>query len=689
MDEWMKERFELAETRIREIRDNKENDVPEKFRDFFWKMADFICQMLALRQDIQNERQKSDSIEVLRAKNKSYYEDILPGKYAVSYANPVYAVEKTGKLYGQYLSFLYMELRGLIVFAFEKRDWDFLVAMELYLQVHSEFSQKEIPDAESVRRILYWYISDYCQDMTEYRIREGVDPSLDFAARIVMGEDLTNPAYLYQYGEYVTKDEERMAMFLASLPQEEIDSMARTFTEGYRMGFVNARIDLSKKKTVEIRYCLGFERMVRAAILQFEKMGLQPVMLRSAVHAVSRKSHYRVGYYGAIPNPQYDYDHRNDAGIFLDEEYVQRRLRATQEIYESLKEEASWLAGPAVIETFGEVPFSPAECEQSIRLNTNQQKLQVRLNNELTQIINRYIRGEEISFTIISYPVPAIGKNFESIFRETVKINTLDYYKYQSMQQKMIEVLDQGRYVHITGRNGNRTDIRVALHPLKNPEREAIFENCVADVNIPVGEVFTSPKLKGTNGLLHVKQVYLDSLLYRELEIRFTDGMISEYTCANFAGEEDNKAYIKENILYQHESLPLGEFAIGTNTTAYRVAKEYDIQEKFPILIAEKTGPHFAVGDTCFCWAEDNPSYNPDGKEVIARDNEVSLLRKTDLSKAYFNCHTDITIPYNELGDIVVEKEDGSCVPVIENGRFVVPGCEELNEEIDRADCAY
>ena len=42
--------------------------------------------------------------------------------------------------------------------------------------------------------------------------------------------------------------------------------------------------------------------------------------------------------------------------------------------------------------------------------------------------------------------------------------------------------------------------------------------------------------------------------------------------------------------------------------------------------------------------------YNPDGKEIIARDNEISILRKEDISKAYFGCHTDITIPYDEFG---------------------------------------
>ena len=126
----------------------------------------------------------------------------------------------------------------------------------------------------------------------------------------------------------------------------------------------------------------------------------------------------------------------------------------------------------------------------------------------------------------------------------------------------------------------------------------------------------------------------------------------------------------------------MGEFAIGTNTTAYAVAQKYQIPDRLPILIAEKMGPHFAVGDTCYSWAEDLPMYNPDGKEMIARDNEVSALRKTDLSKAYFNCHTDITIPYDELGEIAAHCPDGRVVKIIEDGQFVLEGTEELNEAL-------
>ena len=143
------------------------------------------------------------------------------------------------------------------------------------------------------------------------------------------------------------------------------------------------------------------------------------------------------------------------------------------------------------------------------------------------------------------------------------------------------------------------------------------------------------------------------------------------------------KALFKENVLYNHDTLPIGEFAIGTNTTAYVMANKYDIVYLLPILIVEKMGPHFAIGDTCYSRSEDVAVYNPDGKEIISRDNEISLLRKTEPEKAYFNCHTDITIPYDELGAITVVRADGTTTDIIRNGRFVVPGTEPLNEPLD------
>ena len=113
---------------------------------------------------------------------------------------------------------------------------------------------------------------------------------------------------------------------------------------------------------------------------------------------------------------------------------------------------------------------------------------------------------------------------------------------------------------------------------------------------------------------------------------------------------------------------------------AYVVAQKYGVQDKFPILIAEKTGPHFAVGDTCYSHAEEVRVFNPDGKEIVAKENEVVRLRDKAPEKAYFNCHTDITIPYNELGELSAVDCEGKKVVLIQNGRFVLEGTEELNK---------
>lgn len=676
-DELMLERFMLMKERALEIQ--AEELVKDPYRDFFRRTAAFITQMLQVYDKIQAGWLDTATLEELEANNQAMYQDILPQNYEKSYGSPSYAQAMLGEEMGQLLSFLYTEIRGMIVFVYENRLFDMTVAMELFIQIYNLFEEETV-SAKDVQDAIYWYVSDYSDEMVGHRVREGVDPELNFAANIICGSDLADLRYLYKFGEYVTENEIRMAKFLSDMPQEKLDAMARTYTEGYRRGFLAANIDLSRKKTVNIRFQLGFEPMVKAAISQFARMGLAPVMYRSAVHTVNKRQHMRIGYYGAVPNPQFDYDHKDDQALYLDHEFVQRKLRVLQVAYEQVKTLAGEHAGPAVIETFGETPFAPVKNPKACVLTSHQQKLQVSYDNESGQIVNRYIKGDERSFTIISYPVAEIGPKFEEIFQETVKINTLDNEQYQKIQQSVIDALDQGVRVHIEGMNGNDTNLTVCLQELKNPEKETNFENCVADVNIPVGEVFTSPKLTGTNGILAVSKVFLRGLEYQDLHIRFQDGMIADYTCSNFESQEDSKNFIKENLFYHHDTLPLGEFAIGTNTTAYVMAKKYNIGHLLPILIAEKTGPHFAVGDTCYSWSEDTPTFNPDGKEITAKDNEVSVLRKEDLSKAYFGCHTDITIPYDELGAIWVETKEGQRISIIENGKFVLKGTEALNE---------
>ena len=673
-------RYELAIERIENIKG--ENTVSEKYRDYFRTLADFALLVDKLKEKIENGEYYKFSIEELECWNTHLYDDVLGEHYKTSYANPAFATEKFGIEYGRLLSFLYTELRGVIPYAFEKKTEYLDILFELFIEVYNQFEEENEPEYEHVRQTIYWYASDYCDVFLADRIKEQIDPEDNFAADLIMNSDFNDVRYLYYYGEYVSENEKRTAMHLNELPLETIQKMADVYTEGYRIGFVNTGKNLSKKATVNIRYTLGFERVIRIAIENFRKMGLKPTIYRVGVSVLTKRQHLKIGYYGGIANKQYEYDHKDDQALILDRQFMERKLEVMRTTYEQYKDLARRHAGPACMETFGEEPFTPVSKSEAVKLNDKQKEISLEYDSKSSQIVNSYIPGDERSFTIVAYPVPEIGDQYEEIFDEIIKINTLDAKVYEKDQQTIIDALDQGTSVHILGNNGNHTDLRVQLYKLKDPKKETIFENCVADVNIPVGEVFTSPVLEGTNGVLHVSQVYLNELLYKDLEVTFSNGMVADYSCKNFEHELENKEYFLDNVLYRHPTLPLGEFAIGTNTTAYVAAKKYNIADKMPILIAEKMGPHFAVGDTCYSWAEDIKVYNPNGKEIVARDNSVSIQRKEDVSAAYFHCHTDITIPYEELKSITVECADGKEIEIIRDGIFVLPGTEILNEPL-------
>lgn len=663
----VRERYEIAIERIKEI--STENISNEKYQEYFSKVAKFILKLNSVKDEIESGRLKEYTTEQLEQLNYELYEDIYKENYETSLANPKFACEELGEEYGRILCYVYKKIRDLIGNVYRQEIEIVTLRIELFIELFYYFENSEELEYRSIEEAVYSFEKDnteiFVDDMVDWR----VNPKRTFAVDIVMNSDLNDIRYLYMYGEHIGANEIGMAQYLNSLSQSEIDSLAHVYTEGYRKGFVIAGKDLSIKDTVDIRYNIGFERIIKSAILDFEKMGLKPII-------------YPLGYGSTMCNKQYWFDHKFDEALYLDKAFVKRKLEVAKQAFENRKDLALKMAGPAVIEIFGENPFEPESKKEAYKLTKEQQKLSAGYINEYQRIVQEHIPGDQRSFTIIAFPIPEFGDNFKEMFDATVKINTHDSEKYEIIQNKIIDELDKADYVRVVGKGDNRTYINVKLHELNNPEKETNFENCLADVNIPLGEVFTSPVLKGTNGILHVSEVYLGELKYKDLEIKFEDGMIADYACKNFQTEEENKKYIKENVMYNHETLPIGEFAIGTNTTAYAIANKFDVVYKLPILIVEKMGPHFAVGDTCYSFEEDVELHNPNGKEIIAKENEVSALRKTDIDKAYFSCHTDITIPYDELGEIVAVTKDGEEIDIIRDGRFVLAGCELLNEPL-------
>lgn len=663
----LQERWKLAMQRIKEI-------SPETMGIY----ADYIKVCQTLFNGVEQVINEPHTPRNLRKWNELFYRDIKGEQYTSSMADPAYMNQVFGQKIGSYLCLYYVNFRNAVTAAYEGKLQPIIWQAELFLQLYGILSEEGSGISErSLKETFYYHIHDYDEERMEESMEQMLLPEKSsYLMQLIMDRDHKCLDYLYEYGEYITETEEKTTSFLVSLGEEKLAEIASTYTEGYRKGFEIAGIDLTCKKTVQIRYHIGFEPLVRQAVIQFRAMGLEPVFSR---HTNTNAT----GVYSTSPNRQYQYDHRFDDALYMNKALLANRLHYAENALKKYSKDASAYAGPAVIEVFGEKLFTPESKAENPAYTKEQQTLSVEYKRDYSLLLNRFIPQDSYSFTIIAFPIPDIGKDFEDIFRETVRVNTLDMDQYRQIQQHLIDALDQGETVHVTGRGDNHTDIHIHLHNLKNPEKETNFENCLADVNIPVGEVFTSPVLQGTTGILHVTHVYLNGLRYEDLCLTFEDGMIREYTCKNYDSEEKNKQYIRENVLFNRDTLPMGEFAIGTNTTAYQMGRKYDIEAKLPILIAEKTGPHFAVGDTCYSMSEDVILHNPDGKEIIAKENECSALRTTDPANAYFNCHTDITIPYDELGDIEVFTNDGKTIKLIQDGRFVLEGTTALNELLD------
>ncbi|MDO4283995.1 MAG: aminopeptidase [Eubacteriales bacterium] len=725
MQRFQSERYELARERIASILAEMTagQTVSPSFSAFFLRGAQWFGQLVQERDFIEAEGLRQASEAELAQRNRALYEEILPARYETSFANPAYASSQLGREYGPLCAALFYEWRSAIPFVYEGAQERVLPRMELFLEIYGAFAQQYredvlssgkkagagIPEYRFIRQKVYAYLSDYAQEEAEYEICQKLTADAeDYARDLIRDSDPAELRCIYAFGEYIGENERGTAEYLRDLPEETIARMAATYTEGYRIGFEVTGKDLSQKKTVGIIYRLGFERMVRRAMENFAAMGLTSVFYREVPTLFRLLRSGKSGYAGGDANPQYLYDHREDLALFLDDTLVNRKLEALENAYREHRSRTELFAGPAVIETFGEKLFSPVEKAERSSFGEVQQKWMAAYQTKASLLYNEAVIGRNRSFTIIAFPVPEIAEGWQEetergvfsgqgdqeqpgwdrrryaeIFDAVIEINTLDYQKYSRIQATLIETLNRAESVRVRGQRGNRTDLTVRLWKMADPERETIFENCVADVNIPVGEVFTTPVLSGTNGVLHVSAVFLNGLQFRDLELTFEEGRVTEYSCGNFADPAQGRKYIEDNILFHHDRLPMGEFAIGTNTTAYAAARRFGIADRLPILIAEKTGPHFAVGDTCYSHEEDNRQYNPDGREIVAKENDVSLLRRTNPGKAYFGCHTDITMPFEELGELAAVTAQGEVVPLIREGRFVLPGTLELNEPLE------
>jgi leucyl aminopeptidase (aminopeptidase T) len=624
-------------------------------------IENFMKKYIELEKKLDNQYFFDRTFEELREENSNMYSDIID--YNESYANPLYTSKYFGEELGGILSAIYSQYRVFISYAFE-HNVDFMKKYYKFFEELVPFLRKEKIDVLELKEIYGEFFRSNLKDFTQKNYINYYTKKSDINC-LFNQMDFSDTRYIFRYGKYISENEIKLAKFMGAYPKNKLKELAKTIVEAYIRGFEKDNKDISLRKNVRIVYNIGQELMVKEIINYFEENKLNGI----AVMTESTEA-----------NKQYSFDHKFDMGIYLNRKFVDMEAEILNNIDSYVYNELKDYSGILYIEKFGEEPFAPESKKEIIRLNEQQTKLSMEQKINKRNFSEKYMPDKETSFCIVAFPSPEIGENFEEIYEDICEINKLDSAVHEPIQKVIIDNLDKGDCIEVKGRGNNKTDIRVKMQVIKNPDKETNFFNCTSDVNIPLGEVFTSPSLKGTTGLLHVEKVYLNELEYKNLELYFEDGYIKDYNCSNFDSQEENKKYIEENLLFPHKSLPIGEFAIGTNTLAYIISQKYNMVDKLPILIVEKMGPHFAIGDTCYSWSEDIPVYNEDGKEIVARDNEHSIKRKEDVSKAYTNVHTDITIPYDDIKVIKVITYEKEEIEIIRDGRFVLVGTEFLNE---------
>ncbi len=643
----------------------------KEYRHLFHTIGTHILKLARLEAALGEDYFKDTSLEQLQQENQALYHELLPVNYVRSYADPRYCVQLFGDEFGSLLAVVYQHYRRYIHYAHQHERFEMTRWNQLFISTWEYVSREPVQFEELKQLVTSIQRSPTAVEVVRQQ-RQTYDPQWQPWLDAVLKADPQDLRYLFRYGARITDNEIRTARFLHAYPSNLLEELAQQIVTAYLNGFIRDNKERGERDTVSLRYSIGQEPLARLILAALETQGLRPV----------------VGYPNFTPvNRQYSYDHRNQAAYWVDAELLKLAEGCHADACAQNQQLLERYSGTIVLDVFGEPPFSPEVKPECPLFNDEQKQLINQHNYRSSEIIERYRPRRSISFSVIAFPSPQIGDRFEEIFADILRVNMQDSAEYEEIQQRIIDTLDQAEYVHIQGQGANRTDFKVRLQPLADPERQTNFCNCGADVNIPAGEVFTSPQLAGTEGLLHVTRTYLNGLRYDDLELHFAEGMVEGYDCANFADDAENRQYIEDNLLFPHKTLPLGEFAIGSNTLAWVIAQKYDIQKLLPILIVEKMGPHFAVGDTCWAREEDHQVFNSlDGKEIVARENEKTSQRKTDPMQAYTFCHTDITLPYDEIGSIAAVTPAGERTEIIRAGRFVLPGTERLNQPLDEAE---
>lgn len=636
-------------------------EVEDNIKAYMVRLHEVLTSRLTLIDEINDQYFTENDFDTLAKDNFNFYSELIEN-YDRSYANPRYTQTQLPEHIADIASATYYEVLTMLPYIFQKREIriDFIVE-KFYTIVDALQNDQDVLEAMSA---LYGRRKSQLMEEETY-----LDYAKDsFYSELCKHNDLHDLRYLFRYGIYISDTELAYANVLQTYDEKKIRALAKQMVDCYLKGFRIERKSYETRNISRIIQIVGLEKVGRY-IFQY----LHENNLDGTIAQIVYRNHNAQAIADYDVCSKYVYTDKNLNSEYEEYMGVLKRLSSLLLAYQ----------GNIIMVSFAQKKVDISMYQTHCKPNFEFMKA-VEINRTLA--LRQWIKKEEISYTGMAFPAKDITEeDYRTIFDHIMEINLMKDTKLEEIHEILIEALDQGEKVHLKGYKGNKTDVEIALRPLEDPLTETNFVNCGAATNIPAGEIYTSPQLKNSNGLIHIQKVRISRIEFKDIELRLENGFVTAYGCKNTENDEENHELINSYIFHNRETLPIGEFALGTNTFAYSLAKQDGILYKLHTLIYEKLGPHIALGDTCFSWSEDFARYsNFTGKKIMAVDNEVSIKRKLDPTQAYFGVHYDLTIPYDEMEEITVWTKEQAKIPIVKNGCFVLPGCESLNQYLNK-----
>ena len=172
MDEhlaFLEERYQLAVERIRQIKE--EHVLPEVWDGYFVALADLLELLDGFRDFVNTE---GGATEALQQWKERLQERVLPE------TNPEYAMKLFGEEYGQLLAAVAREMYSLAALMEAKLFEEVVIRPELFVELYGacvcEWQESGRPASyETLREIVYWYVSDYSDITMERQFRESAE----------------------------------------------------------------------------------------------------------------------------------------------------------------------------------------------------------------------------------------------------------------------------------------------------------------------------------------------------------------------------------------------------------------------------------------------------------------------------------------------------------------------------------